>query len=110
LRAKARRTLVQEWLQLQRRDAPIRRNTELSVLTGRFSFAVNFCHTQLQANPCWEVEQLPKNVARGPPRRAGRPERQMPCAHKFKNRQTACYVDVIHGIGMRLAGMGKSSR
>jgi hypothetical protein len=33
-------------------------------LSGRFSFTINFCATQLLANPCREVEQLPKNVAR----------------------------------------------
>jgi hypothetical protein len=80
-------------------------------LSGRFSFTINICATQLLANLCREVEQLPKNVARGRCGESDAPEAiKAPRVQKFKDRQTALHVNHRHGIGMRLAGMGETGR
>jgi hypothetical protein len=110
-RAKACRTLVQKWLQLQRWDAPLQRNADLSASSERFSSAINFCATQLQANRCREVERLPKNVAR---RRCNDPDEldafKTPPVQKFKDRQIALHVDLRYAMGMRPAGMRETGR
>ncbi len=109
--AKASRTLVQEWLQWRRRDASIPRDTELAALSWRFSSAINFCATQLLANSCRQVEQLPKTVARGRCRESDALEAiKAHRVQKFKDRQTALHVNLRHVIGMRLAGSGEYSR
>jgi hypothetical protein len=80
-------------------------------LSGRFSFTINICATQLLENLCREVEQLPKNVARGRCSESDALEViKAPRIQKFKDGQTALHVNLRHAIGMRLAGLGDSSR
>lgn len=89
-----------------RRTAPIRCNRELSALSALFSFAINFCGVPLKANPCREVDHFPKNAARD---RYPEPNEleafKALCIDKFKDRQTALYVDLKRAIGMRVADM-----
>jgi hypothetical protein len=80
-------------------------------LSWHFSCAINFCATQLLANPCREVEQLPKNVARGRCSESDALEAiKAPHVQKFKDRQAALRLNLRHAVGMRLAGLGESSR
>jgi hypothetical protein len=80
-------------------------------LSWRFSSAINFCATQLLANLCREVEQLPKNVARGRCSESDALETtKAPRVQRFKGRQTALRVNLRHAVGMRPAGLGESSR
>ena len=80
-------------------------------MSWRFYSAINFCATQLLANLCQEVEQPPKNVARGRCSESDALEAiKAPRIQKFKDGQTALHVNLRHALGMRLAGLGESGR
>jgi hypothetical protein len=71
-----------------------------------FSFAISYCGVPLQANPCREVQHFPKN----PPRERCPGAEELEafkrlCVKRFRDRQTALYVDLKRAIGLRLADM-----